>query len=234
MSTTFTIGYTQTEAILFQGAGSAPEQLAPTWAGTIQESDVVAHFYNDFKHATTACNALDAKVHSDSVKYGGDSYPTLTTLAARQVFGGLQFTGTGNNTLVFLKEISSDGDTSTVDVLFPSFPALLYFNHDLIKYTLLPLYIYQEGGSYPNTWAVHDLGAYPQALGYPKGNDEEMPLEECGNMIIMTLAYVQRSGDNAFLTAHEAKLTQWTDYLVAEAKIPANQLSTDDFAGHLA
>jgi hypothetical protein len=61
-----------------------------------------------------------------------------------------------------------------------------------------------------------------------------MPLEECGNMIITTLAYAQRAQDTAYLTQHYAILKQWTGYLVDEALIPANQLSTDDFQGQLA
>lgn len=61
-----------------------------------------------------------------------------------------------------------------------------------------------------------------------------MPLEECGNMIIMTLAYAQRASDTAYLTQHYAILKQWTGYLVSEALYPANQLSTDDFQGTLA
>ena len=200
----------------------------------MQEQDVVSFVYHDYGHASSSSDTIDHKVESDSTKYGGSDYPTITMLAARQVFGALQFVGTGDNMLVFLKEISSDGDTNTVDVLFPTFPALLYFNHDLIKYTLLPLLIYQESGNYPNTYAVHDLGPYPQALGYPAGNDEMMPLEECGNMLIMMLAYTQKTNDNAFLDTYWNKVEQWAGYLVAEAKIPALQLSTDDFAGHLA
>jgi len=61
-----------------------------------------------------------------------------------------------------------------------------------------------------------------------------MPLEECGNMIITTLAYAQRTGDTAYLSQHYSILKQWTGYLVQEALIPANQLSTDDFQGQLA
>lgn len=63
---------------------------------------------------------------------------------------------------------------------------------------------------------------------------EYMPLEECGNMIIMTLAYAQRANDNNYLSQHYDILSQWTGYLVDEALIPANQLSTDDFQGQLA
>lgn len=63
---------------------------------------------------------------------------------------------------------------------------------------------------------------------------EPMPLEECGNMIILTLAYAQRTSDVSYLSEHYSILKQWTSYLIAEALIPANQLSTDDFQGQLA
>jgi hypothetical protein len=53
-------------------------------------------------------------------------------------------------------------------------------------------------------------------------------------MLIMTLAYAQRVNDNAYLSAHYDILKQWTGYLVQEALIPADQISTDDFAGSLA
>ena len=61
-----------------------------------------------------------------------------------------------------------------------------------------------------------------------------MPLEECGNMVLMTLAYAQRASDNAYLTQHYDILDAWTQYLIIEALIPADQISTDDFAGSLA
>lgn len=63
--------------------------------------------------------------------------------------------------------------------------------------------------------------------------DEMQPLEECGDMLIMTLAYAQRANDNAYLAQNYDILKQWTGYLVSEALIPANQISTDDFAGAL-
>jgi hypothetical protein len=61
-----------------------------------------------------------------------------------------------------------------------------------------------------------------------------MPLEECGNMVLMTLAYAQRANDTAYLAQHYDILDAWTQYLIAEALIPADQISTDDFAGSLA
>ena len=52
-------------------------------------------------------------------------------------------------------------------------------------------------------------------------------------MIIMTLAYAQRTGDNGYLNQHYDILQQWNDFLIEEALIPADQISTDDFAGSL-
>lgn len=53
-------------------------------------------------------------------------------------------------------------------------------------------------------------------------------------MIIMTLAYAQRANDIAYLQTQYGLLQQWNNFLIAEALIPANQKSTDDFAGALA
>jgi hypothetical protein len=53
-------------------------------------------------------------------------------------------------------------------------------------------------------------------------------------MLILSLAYAQKTGDTAYLSQHYALLRQWTDYLVSNTLIPATQQSTDDFAGALA
>ncbi|KAJ8611770.1 hypothetical protein MRB53_037777 [Persea americana] len=97
-----------------------------------------------------------------------------------------------------------------------------------------PIYINQESGNWPNKFAIHDLGThFPNATGHPDGKSEEMPVEECGNMLIMTLAYAQRAHDDAYLNQHYEILRQWNKYLVNGSLVPANQISTDDFAGSL-
>lgn len=149
--------------------------------------------------------------------------------------GATQLVGNSTKQYLFLKEISSDGNVQTVDVIFPFYPILLYLQPSLAKLMLDPLFENQESGQYPKMSSMHDLGAhYPNATGHPDGNDEPQPLEECGNMLIMTLAYAQRNNDNAYLGQHYKILKQWTQYLVQEALIPADQISTDDFAGSLA
>lgn len=54
-----------------------------------------------------------------------------------------------------------------------------------------------------------------------------------GNMIIMSLAYAQRTNDNAWLAENYDLLRQWNEYLIEDSLIPASQLSTDDFLGPL-
>lgn len=120
-------------------------------------------------------------------------------------------------------------------MIFPAHPVFLYTNPTLLKLVLDPLYENQESGQYPNTYSMHDLGShYPNATGHPDGDDEAMPLEECGNMLIMTLAYALQSKDTNYLKQHYAKLEQWTSYLIDDSLYPSNQISTDDFAGSLA
>jgi hypothetical protein len=178
---------------------------------------------------------LDDKVNSDSVAAAGQDYATLTTLSVRQAFGAIQLVGTKDDEYAFMKEISSDGNVNTVDVVFPAHPAFIYTNPQFVSLLLKPLYENQESGQYPNEWSMHDLGShYPNATGHPDGADEQMPLEECGNMIIMTLAYYMASKDVTFLKEHYTILKQWTTFLVQESLYPANQISTDDFAGALA
>jgi hypothetical protein len=49
----------------------------------------------------------------------------------------------------------------------------------------------------------------------------------------MVLAYAQRSGNSNYLKEHYPLLKQWAEYLVQDSLYPSEQLSTDDFAGHL-
>jgi hypothetical protein len=169
------------------------------------------------------------------VSAGGQDYLTITSLSARQAFGTVQLMGNSTKQYLFLKEISSDGNVQTVDVIFPFHPILIYTNPSLLKLLLDPLFENQESGQYPNKYSMHDVGSsYPNATGHPDGKDEQQPLEECGNMLIMTLAYAQALNDVSYLSQHYNLLKQWTQYLVEEALIPANQISTDDFAGSLA
>lgn len=119
--------------------------------------------------------------------------------------------------------------------MYPATPFFLYSNPDLLRFNLEPLFQYQESGFYPNYYSMHDLGShYPNATGHADGDQEPMPVEESGNMILMTLAYFKFQNDLSFLQRHYNILKQWATYLLRFSLVPAVQLSTDDFAGQLA
>ncbi|KAF2490135.1 glutaminase GtaA [Lophium mytilinum] len=234
VNTLFTIGLCQEDAIQFLGKHGVVS-LPSLWTEYFDtDQAALTFFHHDYDNAVEASDKLDSKVATDSIAAAGTDYLTITSLAARQAFGGVELAGTKQKPYLFLKEISSDGNTQTVDVMFPAFPGFLYMNPDLVKMLLDPLFENQESGHYPNQYSMHDLGSnFPNATGHEDGKDEAMPLEECGNMLIMVLAYWQQTGNTQYLREHYKILNQWTQYLIDEALIPKEQLSTDDFAGPL-
>jgi hypothetical protein len=230
----FTIGLYQDQAINFLGAKGLTT-LPSLWKGYFKDDlAALSFFYNDHGESSKLSTKLDDQISSDSKAVAGDDYAILTTLAVRQSFGATQLVGTAEKHYLFLKEISSNGNTQTVDVIYPASPIFYYLNPDLVKLMLDPHFENQENGHYPNRSAIHDLGThYPNATGHPDGKDESMPLEECGNQMIMMLAYVQLSGNADYIRNHYAILKQWAEFLISDSLLPYEQLSTDDFAGHL-
>lgn len=234
-STLFSIGLTQDEAFQFEGKSSYGPQPSLWKSYFSSDEDALTFFHGDYSQASSLASKFDTKVSEASKALAGDNYNVLTSLAARQVFASTQLGGTEDQTYLFIKEISSDGNMNTVDIIFPAYPFFLWTNPAYLKLVLEPLFENQESGKYPNQYSMHDMGSsYPNATGHSDGNDEKMPLEECGNMLIMTLAYALKAQDTEYLSTHYDILNQWTGYLINDALYPANQISTDDFAGSLA
>ncbi|KAF2111539.1 glutaminase GtaA [Lophiotrema nucula] len=234
-STLFSVGLCQGDAIQFLGKDGLTT-LSSLWKSYFSDDlAALTFFHKDYSESSRLSTELDHKISSDSTAAAGQDYLTLTSLAARQAFGAVQLVGTQDKQYLFMKEISSNGNTQTIDVIYPASPIFFYLNPELVKLLLEPHFENQEAGQYPNKWAIHDLGThYPNATGHTDGNDEHMPLEECGNNLIMVLSYAQRSNNVDYLKQHYPILQQWAEYLVEDSLYPANQLSTDDFAGHLA
>jgi hypothetical protein len=198
---------------------------------------MVADEFDDAPNAAGRAATLDARIASDALAAGGESYAALCSLALRQAYGGTELVGTKSAPWMMLKEISSDGNVSTVDVVYPASPAFLYTNPYYLKLLLDPLLGYAESGHWPQTFAEHDLGAaYPVAGGHDDGGGENMPIEETANMLIMMAAYVQRAAPasaQAYASQHYTIAKQWAGYLLQNTLDPGCQNQTDDFTGFI-
>lgn len=120
------------------------------------------------------------------------------------------------------------------DVIFPAFPQLYVLDPEYIRLLLEPLVQYLASGRWPQPWVIHDLGTYPIAGGHDDGVDEQQPLEETGNLLIMANIYQTASGNKAWAAKYASLFQGYADYLVDNGLYPSYQLSTDDFNGKAA
>ncbi|CAH0044200.1 unnamed protein product [Clonostachys solani] len=190
-SITFSLGLVQDPVVQFAAARGLT-LMRPLWTGSIPDADdMIKYHYADFPTASSLAAAYSEQLRLDAESLDLEGYGDIAALSARQVLGATYFSGTLSDPILFLKEISSNGNFQTVDVIFPSFPFFLYTNPQWLINLLGPLLEHQLSGQYPNKYSMHDLGAhFPNATGHADGRDEYMPVEECGDMLIMGLAVV--------------------------------------------
>lgn len=216
-------------------------QLRPYWrrngleaAGLLQEA------VRDYDSLMSRCDAFDQELTRDMQQAGGDHFAALTALAYRQCFAAGKFVADANGQpLQFCKENNSNGCIATSDVFYPMAPQFLLFGPSLSKSFLAPFMEYAASERWKFPFAPHDLGTYPKANGQVYGGGErseenQMPVEECGNLLVLMAAVARVEGHTQFADRYWEQLEQWANYLKQEGFDPDNQLCTDDFAGHLA
>lgn len=201
--------------------------------GKVTIFDAFEKANSDYLSIMQRCRDFDRMIMEDAEAAGGKEYAELCALAYRQVISAHKlFTDKEGNLLFFSKENNSNGCINTVDLTYPSAPLFLAYNPDLLKGMMTSIFDYSASGRWNKPFAAHDIGTYPIANGQVYGGD--MPIEESGNMIVLTAAIAKVEGNADYARKYWDVLTVWTDYLVEYGLDPENQLCTDDFAGHWA
>ena len=218
--------------------------FAPLWRSSLPFNDTVgvpgaalAAAHASAVALDAASSALDADVFSRLLAAGGSALASYGSLIYRQVLGAftLIFHPARRETWAFFKEIASGGDFSTVDVLYPSSPLFLSISPALLKAALLPLLVYSSNASINHkAWVMHDLGKFPIAARKWDGQ-EDMPLEETGNVFHMLAAIAMLEGGNVswmeeFFDA-PGGIIRWRDFIYASLPVVPPQGTTDDFLG---
>ncbi|HZQ55812.1 MAG TPA: DUF4965 domain-containing protein [Bryobacteraceae bacterium] len=216
-------------------------RLRPYWRrNKTGIADLLRSALRDYESLDKQARAFDRELMSDLTAAGGEEYARLCALAYPQTLAAHKLTADIDGTpLFFSKENFSNGSIDTVDVTYPSSPFFLLFNTKLLEAQLKPVLDYANLPRWTFPFAPHDLGRYPLANGQQYGGKEtslenQMPVEESGNMLLMIAAASQVDGNADFAGRYWPLLTKWAEYLRGHGLDPENQLSTDDFAGHLA
>lgn len=211
------------------------QNLRPWWNKDGKETieNELSNAATQYKSVMQKCDDWNKSLYNDLVNAGGKTYADLCIIAYRQSIAAHKLLQSPQGELLFLsKENFSNGSINTVDITYPSAPLFLAYNPELLKGMLNGIFYYSESGQWKHPFAAHDLGTYPIANGQTYG--EGMPVEESGNMVLITAAIAKIEGNADYAKKHWKTLTTWTDYLMKEGFDPVNQLCTDDFAGHLA
>jgi hypothetical protein len=246
-SVSFAVGHIRTLLVSY---GANATQMVPWWMKYWSSWPLmVDFFFADASAARTRCTALDQQIEQAATAAAGSGYAAACALALRQCYGGTELaTGPdGKSPWLLGKEISSNGDTNTVDIFDQAFLAWLWLDPDLIPLVMAPILDWCASSAWqtPSGWTgipswedgqnrycVHDLGAYPAPAGRVPGEGEQMPIEESAGMLIMAAAYAKKVGAVAaepFLKQSQLLWTQWAEYLMTQVPTPDAQLTTDDW-----
>ncbi len=209
---------------------------------TIEEA--ISEAFDEAEEICDVCYTKAVELEMDALIVGGEKYADLLALAFRQVIAAHKLcVDDEGNALFISKECFSNGCAATVDVTYPSSPMFLYYNTELLKGMLRPIFKFAATDEWEFDFAPHDAGQYPLVNGQVYGTnhiedgrykDFQMPVEECGNMIIMLANISLCDGNTDFFEPYKEVVAQWVKYLLEYGMDPENQLCTDDFAGHLA
>ena len=124
-SALFTIAHVQDPVVQFASARGLTF-MRPLWASWFTSVESLLSFhYLDYHNAFNFAANYSAQLTKDAEASGSEHYADSVSLTARQVLGATSFSGTPDDPILLLKEISSNGNFQTIDVMFPLFPFFL-------------------------------------------------------------------------------------------------------------
>ena len=204
-----------------------------THGGKVTIFDAFDRLRSSYADIMQRCRKFDATIYDDALKAGGREYAEICSGAYRHVISAHKlFTDNQGRLMFFSKENNSNGSINTVDLTYPSAPLFLVYNPELAKAMMTSIFESAKSRRWNKPFPQHDMGTYPKANGQTYTGD--MPLEEGGNMVILAAEICRAAGNTEYVKPYWEQLKTWTDYLAANGQDPANQLCTDDFAGHWA
>ncbi|MBP3965299.1 glutaminase family protein [Paenibacillus lignilyticus] len=215
------------------------DQLQAYWKRNGLSTDaMIAAAFAEYDELIERCAAFDQEIVADGVQSGGSKYADLLALSYRQAIAAHKLVTDTDGELLFLsKECYSNGCMATVDVSYPSVPLFLLYSPALVEAMIRPIMKYTRSDAWPFEFAPHDIGQYPIGNGQvysENAREGQMPVEECGNMLVMAAAVCLAGGNQDYIFSQMDVFTEWAEYLLEHGLDPENQLCTDDFAGHLA
>ncbi|KAI7213858.1 DUF1793-domain-containing protein [Hortaea werneckii] len=247
---TFAVGLDRREAIKYLG-NTQTGLYRFVWP---TEAEAIEYFLRDYESAYNTSLSFDAEVRARSRSVSdsfGDKYADIVEASVRQTFGAIELTASfdlspylndtnlhlkvpaddlGASPQAFIKEISSDGNLNTVDIIFQTWPVFISLNPDYIRLLWEPIMSYSASGRWPKEFAIHDMGThYPNATGHDDGREEHMPLFETSSLFILLYAYQKYTGDASWAKQYSS----YADYLVNHSLYPSAQLiSVDAIRGY--
>ena len=198
-------------------------KLRPYWrrAG-MDAAGLLEAAAKDYPALAERCRRFDDEFMADLAAAGGPGYAALGALSYRQSLAAHKLAADIDGTpLFFPKENFSNGCISTVDVIYPEAPMYLLMSPPLMRALLAPVFDYAKAGEWKFPFAPHDLGTYPQANGQVYGGgarteENQMPVEESGNLILLAAALAKVEGTPAFALKYWDQIRTWAEYLESQ------------------
>ncbi|RMY26640.1 hypothetical protein D0866_10714 [Hortaea werneckii] len=158
---TFAVGLDRREAIKYLG-NTQTGLYRSVWS---TEAEAIEYSLRDYESAYNTSLSFDAEVKARSRSVSdsfGDKYADIVEASVRQTFGTygrvislrVPADDLGASPQAFIKEISSDGNLNTVDIIFQTWPVFISLNPDYIRLLWEPTMSYSASGRWPKDFVI--------------------------------------------------------------------------------